>query len=189
MALYKNSGLTGLHGAPWNSKFGTESAKSFGRAILTTERTVINSNPNESTATLTTTGKATGILLGGNQDMIATSAGWTLPSFKGAILLLEAVGMKLGHIDRQLTMLQNAGHLKGIKAVAVGQYTNCTSDATTQGSWTAIDVLRDRLGKLGVPILSGLPIGHGENPLAVPIGTKATLDATTKTLTVEPAVG
>ncbi|HEU5187949.1 MAG TPA: LD-carboxypeptidase [Candidatus Saccharimonadales bacterium] len=188
LSLFKQCGLAGLHGAAWNTEFGSKSAESFKRAILTTEPIIIQSNKSEPTAALTTGGKATGILLGGNQDMIATAAGWALPSFKGAILLLEAIGMKLGHIDRQLTMLQNAGHLTGIKAIAVGQYTDCTSGSTTQGSWTAIDVLRDRLGKWGVPILGGLPIGHGKNPIAVPIGTRATLDADAKTLTVESAV-
>lgn len=188
LALWKHCRLTGLHGAAWNQEFGTETAESFRRAVLTTERTVIKTNLHESTAQLTTQGKATGTLLGGNQDMLATAAGWTLPSFDGAILLLEAVGMKLGHIDRQLTMLKNAGHLEGVKAVAVGQYTDCSSDATTQGDWTAIDVLRGQLHRLNVPILGGLPIGHGKNPIAIPIGTMATLDANTGTLTVAPGV-
>lgn len=188
LALYKHCGLTGLHGATWNTEFGNESAESFKKAVLTTEPVVVKSNPNESTDELTTGGKATGILLGGNQDMIATGAGWALPSFEGAILLLEAIEMKLGHIDRQLTMLQNAGHLKGLKGVAIGQYTNCGSDNKTQGAWTVIDVLRDRLGKLNVPILGGLPIGHGKNPIAVPIGTMATLDADAGTLTAAAGV-
>ena len=120
--------------------------------------------------------------------MIATAAGWMLPSFKGAILLLEAVDLRLGHIDRQLTKLKNAGHLDGIVGVAVGQYTSCGPDATTQGSWTAIDVLRDRLHGWGVPVLGGLPIGHGKHPRAVPLGTMATLDADAGTLTVAAGV-
>lgn len=96
--------------------------------------------------------------------------------------------MQLGHIDRQLTMLKNAGHLDGVRGIAVGQYVNCGPDAVASGDWTVIDVLRDRLARLGVPILGGLPIGHGEHPVAVPVGTTATLDADAGTLTVEPGV-
>lgn len=189
LALWKHCRLTSLHGAAWNEEgFGKETAQSFEKAILTTEPITIKPRKSEPTSALTTKGKATGILLGGNQDMIATAAGWTLSSFEGTILLLEDVDKRLGHIDRQLTMLENAGYLKGIKGVAVGQYFKCGADATTQGTWTAIDVLRDRLSRLNVPILGGLPIGHGAHPRAVPLGTRATLDADSGTLTVEAGV-
>jgi muramoyltetrapeptide carboxypeptidase len=188
LALWKHCNLTAVHGAAWDENVGKETAESFRKAVMTTDLAVIKSNPNEPTAALTTSGKVSGILLGGNQDMIVTAAGWILPRFEGVILLLEAVDMRLGMIDRQLTMLQNAGHLKGIKCVAVGQYFKCGPDATTQGEWTAIDVLRDRLAKFNVPILGGLPIGHGEHPIAVPLGVMATSDADNGTLTVEAAV-
>ncbi|MEV0135770.1 hypothetical protein AB0H83_45925 [Dactylosporangium sp. NPDC050688] len=72
--------------------------------------------------------------------------------------------------------------------MAVGQYTSCGGTITDAGDWTVIDVLRDRLGRLGVPILGGLPIGHGAHPVAVPVGTPATLDADAGTLTVTAAV-
>jgi muramoyltetrapeptide carboxypeptidase len=50
---------------------------------------------------------------------------------------------------------------------------------------TAVDVLRDRLGRLSVPILGGLPIGQGKSPATVPLGTHATLDADAGLLRVE----
>jgi muramoyltetrapeptide carboxypeptidase len=53
--------------------------------------------------------------------MVTIASGWSLPSLDGAILLLEGHGMGLGHIDRQLTMLINAGRLDGVRAVAVGR--------------------------------------------------------------------
>lgn len=189
MAILKHCGIAGIHGAPWDAPtFGKPTAESFVRAAFTTEPTIIKTNPDEPTKELTTHGKVTGRLIGGNQDSIATGAGWALPSFDGAILLLEAVNMRLGHIDRQLTMLMNSGNLGGVKGVVVGQYTDCDSDATTQGDWTYMDVLRDRLAKLGVPILGGLSVGHGKHPIAIPIGTMATLDADAGMLQIAPAV-
>lgn len=189
MAILKHCGIAGIHGAPWDAEtFGQKTAESFVRAAFTTKTIIIKTNPDEPTKELTTHGKVTGRLIGGNQDSIATAAGWASPSFEGAILLLEAFNMRLGHIDRQLTMLMNSRALRGVTGVVVGQYTDCDSDATTQGDWTYIDVLRDRLDKLGVPILGGLSTGHGKHPLAVPIGTIATLDADAGVLQIAPAV-
>ena len=48
------------------------------------------------------------------------------------------------------------------------------------------DVLTERLGDLGVPVLGGMPVGHGADQLAVPVGTPAVLDTTTGTLHGHP---
>lgn len=189
MALLKHCGLAAVHGACWSpEQFGPPTVASFEAAVFTTESMQVDAVPHEPTAALTTTGRATGRLIGGNQDSLATSAGWALPDLRGAILLLEGANQRLGHIDRQLTMLTNAGYLRGLHGVAIGRYTNCEPDASTEGRWTVLDVLRDRIGRLCVPVLGGLPIGHGEHPLAVPIGTAATIDADAGALTVHPAV-
>ena len=186
LALWRHCRLASIHGAVWNGEeHGKGSAQSFLDAVFTSDPIQVHSYQAEPTSQLTTKGKASGILLGGNQDMIATAAGWMLPSFEGAILLLEDVDKRLGHIDRQLTMLKNAGYLHGLQGVVVGQYYKCGGDATTQGDWTVIDVLRDRLARLNVPILGGLPIGHGERPVAIPVGTHATMDADHGTLSIE----
>jgi len=189
LALWKECGLTGIHGAPFEESWaGAESAHSFLDVAFTTNGATVHRSPREPSSALTTAGRVSGVLLGGNQDMVATAAGWMLPSLNGAILLLEAVRMRLGHIDRQLTMLHNSGRLEGIRGIAVGQYTDCGPGPGDQGDWTAIDVLQDRLSRLGVPILGGLPIGHGNDPIAIPLGTLATLDADAGTLQVSPAV-
>lgn len=185
LALWHHARVPGVHGACWDADtFGEEAARSFRRAVLTTEQATIRSRPDELTSALTTGGRAHGVLLGGNLDMIATAAGWTLPSFDGAIILIEDVDKGLGHIDRQLTSLSNAGFLNGVAGVAVGQFTRCDKS----GDWTVLDVLRDRLAHLNVPVLGGLPLGHGPRPVAVPIGADAVLDATEGILTVMPAV-
>jgi len=190
MALMRHCGLTAIHGAPWGVDFGEETAASFIKAVMTTQPITVHSANNEHTHSLTTKGKASGILIGGNQDSIATAAGWALPSFDKAILLIEATNMRIGHIDRQLTMLINSGIIKNIAGVAIGQYTDCgnSTDPTGSTKCTEIDILRERFGKLGVPILGGLPIGHGKNPIAVPIGTRATLNTNTGRLKIESGV-
>lgn len=187
LALLTRTGLASIHGAAWGDEDAPESAASFQRAAFTDDPIVVRADAAISTAPLTTSGRAGGLLIGGNQDMIATAHDWCLPDLDGAIVLLEDIDKRLGHLDRQLTRLIEVGALDRVAGVAVGQYEGCGPDASTEGDWTTNDVLADRLGTLGVPILGGLPIGHGDAPLAVPIGTRATLDADAGTLTVASA--
>jgi muramoyltetrapeptide carboxypeptidase len=133
------------------------------------------------TADLTTSVVVRGILVGGNLDAVATAAGWMLPSLNGAILLLEVVEMGLGQVDRQLTMLRKAGHLNGLAGVALGQFTGFGPS----NGFTIIDLLREHLDALNVPILGGLPLGHGTDSLSTLVGVTAVLDATYQALTVE----
>lgn len=185
LAVWRHAGVPGIHGAPWDSeRWGGEVTQSFMQAALTAEPITVRARSDETTAALTTRGQAHGVLLGGNLDMIAAAAGWALPELRGAILLIEDVEKFLGHIDRHLTRLVKTGCLNGIVGIAVGQF---TSFAPAKG-WTIVDVRRDRLAPLGVPILGGLPLGHGANPVAVPVGTEAHLDADLGALTVSPAV-
>lgn len=191
LALWKHCHVTSIHGGivSWNvASQEAANIEKLRQMLMATELVTLQSRNDEPTKALTTKGKATGFLMGGNQDLIGTTAGWALPSLKGAILLLEDVDKRLGFIDRQLTMLTNAGHLDGIVGVAVGRYYLCGPDETTQGNWNAIDVLRDRLHRLNVPVLGGLALGHGENTESVPLGTRAVMDADAGTLTVAAAV-
>lgn len=190
LAIAREAGVTALHGpmVSWDPALVGRPAIDRLRATLMDPTViVIDRDLAEPTAALSATGRATGVLLGGNQDAIATAAGWALPPLDGCILLLEAFNLRLGHLDRQLTMLRNAGHLDGIVAVAVGQYTRCGPEANEPQTWSHLTVLRHHLEKLGVPILGGLPIGHGADPHTVPLGTPATVDVDAGTLTIEPA--
>jgi muramoyltetrapeptide carboxypeptidase len=56
-------------------------------------------------------------------------------------------------------------------------------------SKTLEEVLEGRLATLGVPVLYGLPCGHGATMAALPLGIQATLDADALSLTIdEPAL-
>lgn len=59
-------------------------------------------------------------------------------------------------------MLRKAGYLNGVTGIALGQFT----DFKPSGSLTTIDLLREHLTPLGVPILFGLPLGQGRAPYA-----------------------
>jgi muramoyltetrapeptide carboxypeptidase len=184
LSLLKHCRLIGIHGAffagPGEEDVSGETSSALRRALTTTDDIVIRSRLEEPTSALTTSGTVTGRLIGGNLDMVATAAGWALPDLHGAILLLEAVGLYRGQVDRQMTMLRKAGHLDGLAGVAVGQFTDFEFDLR----FSVIDILREHLDAVGVPVLGGLPLGHGRSPVSALIGAVAVLDAKAGTLTI-----
>jgi muramoyltetrapeptide carboxypeptidase len=189
LALWRECHLTGFNGphVGWDPEYyGDDAADHLRRALMETEPITIRQDPREITSNVVVEGTATGILMGGNLGMIGRAVGWACPSFAGAILLIEAIDTFIGGIDGTLTQLRRSGCLDGLRGVAVGQFIR--SAEPKPGKWSVIDVLHDQLGALGVPVLGGLPIGHGPRPRTIPLGTMATLDTTTRTLTIEPGV-
>jgi muramoyltetrapeptide carboxypeptidase len=190
LVLWNRVGLVGIHGpfVNWYEPYcGPECAEALRRALMTTDEIVVRQDPEGLSAALTDGEAVTGFLMGGHLDTVRCAVGADLPSFEGGILLFEENrGSGLGMVDRQLTQLMRSGLLNGLRGVAVGQITGFEDDRVN--GWTVLDVLRDRLAKLDVPILGGLPIGHGLQPATVPLGTLATIDPAAGTLTVAPGV-
>jgi muramoyltetrapeptide carboxypeptidase len=190
LALWRRLGLPGVHApmAAWNAgRTGTVSAGSLREAIMSSADVVLHARDDEETSSVRVAGDpVTGTLLGGNLCLITSTLGTPdFPDLRGAILLLEEVEEPPYKVDRMLTHLRRAGALDGLAGVAVGQFTDCADGWPT----TVADVLHDRLGDLGVPVLGGLPVGHGRDQLSVPVGVPATLDVRAATLTAEAAVG
>jgi muramoyltetrapeptide carboxypeptidase len=89
-------------------------------------------------------------------------------------------------MDNGLTHLRNAGKLDGVAGVVIGDMPGRHSGELQELSLE--DVLEELLVPLGVPVIAGLPIGHGKHHATVPIGALATLDADAGTLVVEEVV-
>lgn len=192
LALWQRGRLASIYGpgAAWRpERTGTASAQSLRQALMSAEPAVIKQEPADATAPVTRVGRAgpvaTGTLLGGNLCLLTATLGTVdFPDLTGAVLLLEEVDEPPYKVDRMLTQLRRAGALTGLAGVAVGQFVGCTDRWQTD----VVDVLRDRLGDLGVPVLGGLPIGHGLGQLTVPLGVPCVLDVSAGTLTAAPAV-
>lgn len=186
LAAWRRAGIATCHGPglAWDdSRLGAVSAYAL-HAVLTDPAApvVITRDPAEVGASVLVPGVATGTLLGGNLSMLAASVGTPdLPPLAGCVLLVEEVDEPPYRIDRMLTQLLRCGALAGVAGVAVGQLTSCCDSA-------AAAVVAERVGGLGVPVLGGLPLGHGVGQLPVPLGTPAVLDADAGTLVVQPAV-
>lgn len=185
-ALWTKTGLATVHGpVAGQLELGGLFASTVRHALMSTEPVVVEASADEPTFRVRTSGIAEGILLGGNLSMLSTCIGTPyMPDLEGAILLIEDVNEAAYRIDRLLTHLRNCGILQRLAGVAVGQFTE-------PGNGNAVikpaDVLIERLGDLGIPVLGGLSIGHGDRNIAVSLGTYARLDADGGTLTVAAA--
>lgn len=137
-------------------------------------------------------GRASGRLVGGCLgDFIYTiGTPWEI-DLDGAIFFFEDVGLAPIRLDRALLYLDQIGKLKGVRGILVGELAGSEWHEwqSSPRSKTPEEVLADRLGPLGVPILYGLPLGHGDTLSTLPLGVAATVDADALTLTIdEPAL-
>lgn len=127
-------------------------------------------------------GRAEGPLFGGNLCMLhAAAASNRLRVPEGAIVLLEDVGERPYRIDRMLTNLVVGGHFASVAGFVLGDFTDC---GPGPDGVCVEDVLRERLEPLGLPLVTGLPIGHGARNEGVVLGAPARLDASRGSLIV-----
>ena len=111
-------------------------------------------------------GRAAGTLLGGSLSLLAHLCGTPyLPRMAGAVLFLEDVDERPYRLDRYFTQLRLAGALDGVRAVCLGQLTHCDYDGQS-----GADTLRELVRALGVPAVEGIPAGHEDENLALPLG-------------------
>lgn len=116
-------------------------------------------------------GEAEGRLIGGCLSLLAALVGTPyFPSLAGAILFVEEVGEWPYRLDRLWTQLRLAGVLEGLAGVAIGDLTDCD-----QEDLPGATVLEELAAQLGVPVIAGLPVGHGDVHMALPLGARAVL--------------
>ena len=121
-------------------------------------------------------GEAAGIILGGCLTLVEATLGtpWEIQT-GGSILLLEDRAMKPYQVDRALIHLRQAGKLKGIRGVLLGEFIECDAPP---GSPTTREVFERIIGPLKIPVVWGAPVGHSSRAmLTVPLGVKARLVA------------
>jgi muramoyltetrapeptide carboxypeptidase len=103
-----------------------------------------------------------------------------LPGLAGAILIIEDVGEQPYRIDRMLSHWRLAGALQQLAGLGFGSFSNCI-DHDRDGDpashrFSVEEVLRERCGDLGIPLVAGLAVGHAPGNGALPLGVRARLD-------------
>ncbi len=128
-------------------------------------------------------GTVTGRLAGGNLCSLIHLIGTPFePPWQRSILVIEDVNEPIYKIDRMLTHLLQSHRLDSVAGIVVGEFSG-----TGESDAMLFRLLEDRLGGLGVPVVCGFPVGHGENNMPFLLGSTYTLDA--QALTLVPHAG
>ena len=129
-------------------------------------------------------GKAEGILCGGNLSLVAASLGtpWEIDT-NGKILFLEDIGEKTYRVDSMLTQLRNAGKFADCAGILLGAWTDCEPEYPER-TLLLPEIFRQLLVPAGKPILMDIPCGHCLPTLALPLGARVRMDADTKTIII-----
>lgn len=198
LAIQKRAALVTFHGPITLSRFTPYTQTYFRKALFETEPLGRITNPPDSDPlrpahTLRTVrpGRARGPLTGGNLTLISTTMGTPYEiETSGRVLFLEDVDEQPYSIDRMLTQLRLAGKLSGAAGIIFGECQDCRPrdfKPSYESTLSVGEVVDEILGRLRVPVLSGLTIGHTDDQLTLPLGVMAELDADKGELTIEEA--
>ena len=124
------------------------------------------------------TGKASGVLVGGNLCTYAPNIGSQADATKGKdlILFVEEVEESMHNIDRQMRILQMNGVLSRCKGIILGEFTDCGHEFTFE---SVEAMLHEMLAQYNIPVLCGFPAGHGDVNLPLVMGAPVTIDVRT----------
>jgi len=200
VALRQRAGLAtfygpGLHGVGEGDTEASASTREFSRdrlhAVLCGETTgEIPRDPDDPYVRAIVGGRVSAPIVGGCLWLLIQTMGtpWEF-ELEGCIFFFEDVDLPAWYLDGFLVQLTQAGKLDGVAGVVVGEMAGCDWPDHGSNDFPRVksveDVLEERLGPLGVPVLYKLPLGHGKHVATLPLGVTATLDADARTLTID----
>ena len=121
-----------------------------------------------------------GTLWGGNLAMVNHLIGTPFwPQVDGGILFLEDIGEHPYRIERMLLQLHFAGVLERQRAIVLGDFSGYNL-APHDNGYDFDAMLAYIRGLLPVPVLTGLPFGHGAQRCTLPFGAQAHLVSDTE---------
>lgn len=127
-------------------------------------------------------GEGEGTLLGGCLTLLETTLGtpWEIDT-TGAILLIEDRGMRPYQVDRALMHLKQAGKLRDVRGIILGEFPECAAASGGEGVRDVVTrILARANSRSRLPIVFGAAIGHTPRAiLTVPLGVRARLNAST----------
>lgn len=138
------------------------------------------------------------------QSLVGTP--WSPTTGKGKILFFEDVDEKLYRLDRMIVQISQAGLLDGAAAMVLGDFTDCNDESNTCLAPCQGAVLKKAIAnptkaqrqplrktfstehglreifvpvceRLRIPLIKGLPVGHGPGYFPLPLGGTYELSA------------
>ena len=190
--IYQNANLVTFHGPTLNLMY--ESLYTFNywqKALMKTTPIGLVTDPAQEdpwgadyppSRMIIAEGKGQGRLTGGCLTLIRGLMGTPYEmDTKDKIVFIEDVDEEPHAMDRMLTQLVIAGKFKEARGIIVGDCSGCRPHRSKRYSLSlnhALEnVLRERLGGLGIPVVYGMKIGHTDDKVTLPLGVKASLVA------------
>jgi len=171
-AAMNNLGFQTIHGAMVNNFSNNASVTALKQALFG-EMTELS---------IPTTGNciqgvAEGRLVGGNLTTFYGLGGTIIDlNVKGAILFIEDTGEAHYNVDRMLKNLKLSGKLDAIRGIVVGQFVNMTQGVDLPLNEIILNNVRD----LGIPVMYGVPVGHGSPNMPLYLGRTVRLEVGTE---------
>ncbi|MCB0366325.1 MAG: LD-carboxypeptidase [Bdellovibrionaceae bacterium] len=112
-------------------------------------------------------------ITGGNLTTWASAIGTPWEGVpRGKILFFEDIGEQGRKVDRMLVQMDQAGHLKGVKAMIFGEF---IGGAQSNGRYLWREVIRRFADEAPFPVFDHFPAGHGPAQRPIPFGPRAEL--------------
>lgn len=171
-AITSKTGLITFHGSMLTGAFVDYGQSDEARSSVDSLLDLLsgsNKNPFQDRAfeNLGQSKSVSGNLIGGSLCMLASIGGaGFIPKFNRKILFIEELGEKPHKILRDLLALKLAGVLDDLKAVLAGDFKDCSA----QSGPSVKEVLTSFFEPFSIPVLWGMPFGHGKLNLPLPIG-------------------
>jgi muramoyltetrapeptide carboxypeptidase len=116
-----------------------------------------------------------GPLWGGNLAVLCSLLGTPyFPAIEGGILFVEDIGEPPFRIERLLYQLHLSGVLAKQQALVLGSFSGCEPGPRDNGYDLATAFAQIR-SIAGIPVVNGMPHGHGSGQLTLPFGAPARL--------------
>lgn len=187
LTMYEKTGLVTFHG-PMVQGLGLGTESKGGKFRLANFKNTLMKGetgrlPSFTEWKVLRGGRAEGILIGGNLDIILSLMGTPYePKWDGKILFWEEVDESIEDIDNFLWRLRVAKVFKKIEGMVVGKITNI-SPIDDEMEWGALDnpptienVILKATEGFNFPILYGVDFGHDTPSLILPEGASVLLD-------------
>jgi muramoyltetrapeptide carboxypeptidase len=133
-------------------------------------------------------GVAEAPIVGGCMTLLCSSIGTPYEfDADGCILMVEDLNSEEYLIDTGINHMIRAGKLDNVAGFVLGTNVNLQAQTVPEGPESRLSIeemLDELIAPLGIPAIANVPTGHGKHMATLPLGVRARLDATGKTLDI-----
>jgi len=180
MAFLSKLGWVGYTGpmvaSDMSGQFDSYSEEWFWKVITDHPYPLVLQSPAGEEMNVYRQGTAEGALVGGCLSLITPLLGTEyMPDLNWAVLVIEDIGEKTYHLDKQFRILRLHGVFDKISALILGHFVNCFPK-NQKRSFTLREFLDDVIGEYEFPVISNFAYGHIRKRLTLPLGARVRVE-------------